>query len=381
MIMESSAAAIVLAAGYSSRMGQFKPLLLLGKRTIIERVVDLFLESAVKDIHVVVGYRASELSPLLKNKGVACIVNEDFEEGMFSSVVAGVKSLVPNARAFFVMPVDIPLVRPQTIQSLLQSYKKRMGEIIYPRFRGERGHPPLISSRLVEGIVSWNGEGGLQSFLERHEKFAVDVAVADEFILFDLDTPEDYQRLLREYARYEIPTVDESLAMMTEIFAVEKPVVHHCKAVARLALGLGKALNTAGCAMDLDLIVAAGLLHDLARKEPQHATVAAQTLAGMGFPKVADVVGAHMDIIINDEDPIEEKELLYLVDKLVQGDQAVPLESRLREMKEIYTDDLAALKAIELRFRNALLIQQKLEATTGKSLEAILKQIPPGHSK
>ena len=378
--MGSRVAAIVLAAGYSSRMGQFKPLLPLGKGTIAERVLDLFLESEVKDVRVVVGYRASELSPLLQKKGILCITNEDFEEGMFSSVVAGLRSLEPNTRAFFVLPVDIPLVRPQTIASLLWSYEKGMGEIIHPCFQGQRGHPPLISGRFVEGILSWNGEGGLQSFLERHEHHTVDVAVADEFILFDLDTPADYERLLQKYERYENPTPKECLALMTEIFAVDKTVLDHCEAVARVATRLGTALNKAGCEMDLDLLFAGGLLHDLARSEPQHATVAAQTLDDMGFPKVADVVSAHMDIVIYDEDPIDEKEVLYLADKLVQGHQVVPLESRFEKMMEQYAEDPSALKAIELRFRNAFLIQQRLEATTGKSLEKILKKRPLDHS-
>ena len=106
--MKGSVSAIVLAAGYSSRMGKFKPLLPLGNKTIIERVVDLFLESGINDIRVVVGYRGGELLPLLKKMGVSCITNEDFEQGMFSSVKAGVKSLDQDLRAFFLLPADIP---------------------------------------------------------------------------------------------------------------------------------------------------------------------------------------------------------------------------------------------------------------------------------
>ena len=134
-----------------------------------------------------------------------------------------------------------------------------------------------------------------------------------------------YQRLLKKYERYGIPTTRECLALMTENFEVEKSVLDHCKAVSRLALGFGQELNMVDCEMDLDLLVAAGLLHDLARKQPHHATVAAQVLAGIGFPDVAEIVGAHMDIVIHDENPIDEREVLYLADKLVQEDQTVHL--------------------------------------------------------
>ncbi|MBW1768419.1 MAG: NTP transferase domain-containing protein [Deltaproteobacteria bacterium] len=378
--MKGSVSAIVLAAGYSSRMGKFKPLLPLGDTTIIERVVDLFRKSGIKDIRVVTGYRAGELSPLLKKTGVSCIANEDFKEGMFSSVKAGVKGLDQNLRAFFILPVDIPLVRPQTIRLLLRSYEKGIGEIIYPCFHGRRGHPPLISSRFAKEITCWKGEGGLRSFLKQYEQFAADVMVADEFILFDLDKPADYQRLLKEYGRYGVPTTRECLALMTENFAVEKPVLDHCKAVSRLALGLGRALNMTGSEMDLDLLVAAGLLHDLAREQSHHATVAAQILAETGFPDVAEIVGAHMDIVIHDEDSIDEREVLYLADKLVQEDQTVPLETRFREMMEYYADEPEVRTTILLRLNNALRIKQRLETTIGKSLENILKELPTGHS-
>ena len=377
--VSGSVSAIVLAAGYSSRMGKFKPLLPLGNKTIIERVVDLFRESGVNDIRVVFGYRGGELLPLLKKMGVSCIANEDFEQGMFSSVKAGVKSLDQDLRAFFLLPVDIPLVRPETIRLLLRSYEKGIGDIIYPCFDGRRGHPPLISARFAKEIAGWKGEGGLQSFLEQYEQSAVDVVVADEFILFDLDGPEDYQRLLKKQERYGVPTTGECLALMTENFAVEKSVLDHCKAVSRLALDLGQALNKAGREMDPDLLVAAGLLHDLARKQADHATVAAQILDEIGFPDVAEIVGSHMDIVIHDEDSIDEREVLYLADKLVQEDRIVPMEPRFREMMEHYADEPEVRATIALRLNNALRIKQRLETITGKSLESILKELSTGH--
>ena len=75
-------------------------------------------------------------------------MNEQFDRGMFSSVQAGVRALSPDSDAFFMLPVDICLVRPQTIKKLLEAYYGGKGKIVFPTFRGRRGHPPLVERRL-----------------------------------------------------------------------------------------------------------------------------------------------------------------------------------------------------------------------------------------
>ena len=84
--MSDNLVAFVLAAGFSSRMGAFKPLLPLGKEAVLERTIRLFREAEIKDIRVVVGYRASELEPILVRCGVRTIENPFYRQGMFSSI-------------------------------------------------------------------------------------------------------------------------------------------------------------------------------------------------------------------------------------------------------------------------------------------------------
>ncbi|NVN93510.1 MAG: NTP transferase domain-containing protein, partial [Desulfuromonadales bacterium] len=81
--MSSNVAALILSAGYSSRMGDFKPLLPLGGLTALERTISLFRSSGVEDVRVVIGYRSEELAPLLKRLAVRTIVNSRFHDGMF----------------------------------------------------------------------------------------------------------------------------------------------------------------------------------------------------------------------------------------------------------------------------------------------------------
>ena len=89
-------AALVLAAGYSSRMGDFKPLLPLGRSTVAQEVVERFHRAGIEDVRVIAGHRADELGTVVDRLGVRKIFNADYDRGMFTSVQAGVKSLEPE---------------------------------------------------------------------------------------------------------------------------------------------------------------------------------------------------------------------------------------------------------------------------------------------
>jgi len=131
-------AAIILAAGRSSRLGWFKPLVSLGGETLVERAVSLFRAAGLSEILVVVGHRGRELRPVLRKAGVRIIENAGFQEGMLSSVSAGVRGLGSATAAFFVLPVDVPLVRNWTVRRLLAVHEERPGSIAHPCFCGRR---------------------------------------------------------------------------------------------------------------------------------------------------------------------------------------------------------------------------------------------------
>src|SRR5258708_3177074 len=133
--------ALILAAGYSLRMGQFKPRLPLGERSAIEYGISGFHTAGLREVIVVTGHRARELTNVLKGQ-VRCVFNPSYDSGMYSSIVAGLQSLPPETDAFFVLPADIPLVRPSTIMALVAAYHDTRTAIIYPVFQGKRGHPP-----------------------------------------------------------------------------------------------------------------------------------------------------------------------------------------------------------------------------------------------
>ncbi len=208
MVKNDNISAIILAAGLSARMGRFKPLMELGDQTVTERVISVFGSTGIGDICVVIGHRASEMRDMLVSCGVRIEENRDYQSGMYSSVVTGVKSLPSDCRAFLIHPVDIPLIRPQTVSRVLSAYHETSGKIFYPTFDGRRGHPPLVDAALKQTILDGNGKGGLRALLARHNTLAVDVPVMDEAILFDFDTPKDYHFMLTWLANEDIPTLD-----------------------------------------------------------------------------------------------------------------------------------------------------------------------------
>src|SRR6266496_4207327 len=116
-------AALILAAGYSSRMGQFKPRLPLGNCSAVERVIDGFQAAGIRDVIVVTGHRAQELTAVLRSRRVRCVFNAQYHDGMYSSIVTGLRAIPPGTNACFVLPADVPLVRSSTIEALLAAFR------------------------------------------------------------------------------------------------------------------------------------------------------------------------------------------------------------------------------------------------------------------
>lgn len=189
-------AGLVLAAGLSSRMGDFKPLLPLGSSTVIERVIATLHRAGLTSIYVVVGYQGEKLSSVLAGSTISVVENPRYQEDMFSSVVAGVRALPPTCRGFLLWPADIPLVRPDTLQTLMHTFMAQGVGVVHPCHSGKRGHPPLISRRYVPQILGWSGAGGLRALWHQSPHDSLDVTVDDPGTVLDMDTPDDYLRML-----------------------------------------------------------------------------------------------------------------------------------------------------------------------------------------
>lgn len=351
--------AIIIAAGYSSRMDGFKPLLKLGNQTAIERVIATHQLAGVDQIILVVGHRADEISPYVKNKTLDLVINENFAEGMYTSIVKGITRLDEAVDAFFIHPVDIPLVKLETVKYLMEASEKTGKGVIYPCFLGERGHPPLIHKKYQNLILENKKDGGLKCLLGLYEADAVDLPLTDEAILMDMDTRADFEALL-VYNNQTAPNLSECYAIWDK-FKLPENIRRHCIKVKQTAMGLAVQLTEKGVTLDRSALRAAALLHDIAKTEKKHAYQGGELLREMGYPTVGDIIADHMDIIVEPDQAITESEILYLADKLVKNDQLMDLEARKIMTLDFYKDNPRATQKITMRYQNAELILQKIK--------------------
>ncbi|MGI6095525.1 MAG: DVU_1551 family NTP transferase [Lachnospiraceae bacterium] len=335
--------AIILAAGCSRRMKAFKPLLPLGNTCILEHTIDNFIRAGIRRIIVVVGYRRGELIPFLIRKRVQYVINSRYEDlDMFESVRLGVEALQDDCRGFLLCPGDIPLIMPYTIQRVIEEREKTQALVVMPSYRGESGHPPVMSREVIPSIRNYRGEEGLRGVLQRYEADTRYVEVPDREMLYDMDMPEDYERLKTAYARREIP----DLEVCEDIFRhrqTPETIQNHARTVAGLALEIGEKINTV-CRekklpqLSLDLLQAAGLLHDIARMEKHHARAGANLLRKMGFDRTAWVVEAHKSLHHGWDLGVNEETILFLADHMVLEDRRCTLQERHQAAQKKYGD-------------------------------------------
>jgi molybdenum cofactor cytidylyltransferase len=188
---------VVLAAGESKRMGCPKMLLPFGDSTIIETVVANVRNSVVKYLIVVVGAYREELIQKLNISGVKHCVNDDYMQGMLTSVWCGINSLPPDIEAFMIIPGDQPLINSTIIDDLTEKYYLSGKGMAVPVFKGKRGHPVIISTKYRNQILGLSTGEGLRALLIKNEDDVELVESNSVAILKDVDTRHDYNEILK----------------------------------------------------------------------------------------------------------------------------------------------------------------------------------------
>ncbi len=194
---------LILAGGLAERMGACKALLPLNGVSALETIVLRMREADVAEIVVVTGGHEETITAEANRLGCRSVYNPAYRTGMFSSIRAGVRALCSETEAFFLLPVDTPLVEAATYRALCGALREARGnvDVVYPTFRGERGHPPLIGCALIGPILEWEGAKGLRGFFEAYPNRSLDYATGDRATILDMDTPEDYAALQAYAAR------------------------------------------------------------------------------------------------------------------------------------------------------------------------------------
>jgi molybdenum cofactor cytidylyltransferase len=188
---------IVLAAGKSTRMPERNKLLIrIGKKTMIRRVVESALSSKADEVIIVLGWEADKVRRELRDLPCRFVVNEDYERGQSSSVKAGLAEVAAGTEAVLILPGDVAMIEPRSINTVIEMYQKRNCPIVVASHGGKPGHPILLSKELFEEIEMIDEATlGLKSVVSRHESEVQMVETGSESVLRDIDTPEDLKLL------------------------------------------------------------------------------------------------------------------------------------------------------------------------------------------
>ena len=206
---------LIVAAGLSSRMGEFKPLLRIGSKTLIEYTVDSMFAGGIAGLTITLGYRAGEVERILRRTWPADKVhiatNHCYAEtDMLASVKIGLRARAPDRfmrdEAFFLLPGDMPAVRKETFRVLADRMETTTAKLIFPVVAGKRGHPPLISVVCVPDILDYEGKEGLRGLWERYRGEDAESEVQDRGCLMDADTMANYHALV-EYMQEHVQSV------------------------------------------------------------------------------------------------------------------------------------------------------------------------------
>jgi molybdenum cofactor cytidylyltransferase len=189
--------AVVLAAGGARRLGRLKQLLPWGGQTMIEHVVDTVLASAVDEVVVVLGCQAEAVQQALAGRPVRGVVNTAWEEGLATSLRAGLAAVSPQAEAVLFVLADQPRLTSPTINRLLTHYRATRCPIVVPVYRGRRGNPVLFARPLFPELLALQGDVGGRVLLEKQRAGIAEVDVGSEEIFVDIDTLVDYEAQVR----------------------------------------------------------------------------------------------------------------------------------------------------------------------------------------
>ena len=196
--------AVILAAGASNRLGTPKQLLQFRGQSLLRHVAETALASACRSVVVVLGAHAEKLRPQLVDLQAQVVTNDDWQEGMSSSVRAGLESLTASAEseicAAVLMLCDQPLISAQVINRLVEAHRATAAApVVASRYGGGFGVPALFGRRLFPELMKLKGAAGAKQVIKAHAHETRGLFVPEGIV--DIDTRTDYERLCRSIER------------------------------------------------------------------------------------------------------------------------------------------------------------------------------------
>lgn len=185
--------AIILAAGRSKRMGKLKPLLRFNDTTFLEHIISVLNASDVDGITVVLGAEAETIKKSVDLSGTNLVINENYQQGQLSSLIAAIEKCPKETRAILVCLVDNPFVTKEVVDEIIGKFKETNNPIIIPVFNKRRGHPTLFSRSLFNQLLNAPHDQGARYVVYSNEEKTLELETSESGILISIDTPDDYK--------------------------------------------------------------------------------------------------------------------------------------------------------------------------------------------
>jgi molybdenum cofactor cytidylyltransferase len=181
-------------------MGRAKAALPLGDGdTFLTRIVRTFLDAGVDDVIVVVGHDRDAIAASFAESGLPArfVVNEDYDRGQLSSLIAGLAVVDrPGVAAVLVTLVDVPLVSAATVRAVIDCYRRTAARIVRPTSGTRHGHPLLIDRSLFQELRAADPEAGAKPVVRAHASTVGDIPIEDGGAFTDIDTVDEYARVV-----------------------------------------------------------------------------------------------------------------------------------------------------------------------------------------
>ncbi|WP_158829489.1 nucleotidyltransferase family protein [Mucilaginibacter lacusdianchii] len=187
---------IILAAGSSSRMGQPKQQLVFEERTLIQRAIQSAVSSIASRVVVVLGAKEELIKPHIANEQVQFVFNADWQQGMSTSIAAGIRVLLNESvktEGAILMLCDQPFVSESVLNQLIQVKAEKAAAIVACTYQDTIGAPVLFDQRYFDELLTLKGQEGAKKLLYKYEDQVIAIPFPKGSI--DIDTPDDYENL------------------------------------------------------------------------------------------------------------------------------------------------------------------------------------------
>ncbi len=328
-------------------------------------------------------------SPAEKNDSVQRFLKKALSSGARVCLVPPKKSMWQvmaelSTDNVLVLPMNYPFVRKSGLLLFLHEAAKRAGrkegrrmlhctEPLAASLYGTPGWPCLLDRKtlllLAEEKLSF---GSLQKSMPLFEAADSSVVRACDDMLQEMHLPASqfYETLEEDEGWLNRRDAARLLCLMH----LPRETRAHSVAVSRTAWAIAQRMRLAGCRINPELAASSALLHDMAKGFRHHEKTGAMMLEGLGLFQMAHCIADHRDLVLADDKPVTEREVVYLADKYCSGSAFVPLEERFSLKKDMYKSQGRSTAGIDKRLQHAKALEERLTRETGVSPEHIARE-------